>query len=99
SEADAAGKKQFGDDWEKNMQRLRELSGGIPEDTLRRTLADPNGISNLNHAGKESRLQMLQAAQDCRYGDATRAAELEREYATLRAKEREEYARSKGRIR
>jgi hypothetical protein len=36
TEADAAGKKQYGEAWELNMQRLRESSGGLPEDTLRR---------------------------------------------------------------
>jgi hypothetical protein len=100
TEVDTRGKEKLGEaEWNLRVQRLREASGGIPEPVMREVVNDPDAVRTISFAAQESRLQLLQRAQDSRNGDPARARELEQEYAASRAKEREEHARSKGRIR
>lgn len=94
------GKQQYGEeDWNKSIKRLRDQVGdaGIPEPLIRQALKDPNAAANFFQAGREARLQQLQAAQDSRSGNAELARELDMEERAIRQKEREAYRKMKGR--
>lgn len=84
--------------WDRDMDRLREV-GGLPEPLVQDIVQDPDGLSRVRHASQEARLMLLQAAQDPRTGNPSRAAALEAEITEIRQQQREAYARSKGRIR
>jgi hypothetical protein len=98
TQIDDAGRKRFGEDeWTQNINRLRQQTGGLPEQVVAATAADPNATSHFYRAGQDARLQLLQRAQDSRDGDPTLAAELEAEHTHQRALEREQWRVLKGR--
>jgi hypothetical protein len=86
---EAAGKARFGDAWDTTINAVRRAVGpaGIEEGAMRQILntADPAGL--LHNAGRE---QLLNEADS---GNK----ESEFAYSEMRAKEREQHRRLKGR--
>jgi hypothetical protein len=96
-EVESRGKAQYGERWTANIRRLGQAFGTIDENTMRQAVRDPNAHANIYRAGEDARLRLLQAAQDSRTGDPATAAELEAEYSDIRAKQRDQYRKMKGR--
>jgi hypothetical protein len=101
-DVEEAGKKAYGEkEWDAAIKRLGQLSqtyGGFPEPAMRQIIGNPDAASNLFHAGREARLQMLQQAQDCRSGNPELAQQLDAEERALRAEERRKFNERKGRV-
>jgi hypothetical protein len=84
-EVEARGKATFGEErWTANIKRLGQAFGTIDENVMRQAVRDPNAHANINRAGEDARLRLLQQAQDSRNGDPATAAELEAEYFAIR---------------
>jgi hypothetical protein len=97
AEVENEGKQIYGDAWQSGIRRIGQAFGPIDENVMRQAVADPNAPANIFRAGQDARLKLLQQAQDCRDGNPVLARELEQEYADIRAREREQHHKMRGR--